>query len=305
MTCSPARMCTSPTKTTPTPTRTSPSGGSGRPTPPSRSGRGAGWVPGSSCCPVRSSAATSWSRPAPWCAGWCRTGAWSPGFRRGSCASTCLVAGGNRQYRPPRPHRRRMRRRILAELPVNNCGVCHDGGWHSEHGERELAGASGAMHLCRARGPAATPRTERRVGPDDLVASAAYQPEPTAAAAARRFVRDTLLSWGVTGEADGSDELLDDAVLLTSELVTNAVVHAGTQVKVTCRLADGAVEVVVRDGQPARLVPEGAEDEPSLERTGGRGLLLPAALASAWGVAYGRSSKAVWFRLALDGPGAG
>ena len=45
------------------------------------------------------------------------------------------------------------------------------------------------------------------------------------------------------------------------------------------------------------------------ERTGGRGLLLPAALASAWGVAYGRASKAVWFRLALDGasgePGAG
>jgi GAF domain-containing protein len=37
------------------------------------------------------------------------------------------------------------------------------------------------------------------------------------------------------------------------------------------------------------------------ERTGGRGLLLPAALASAWGVAYGRASKAVWFRLALDG----
>jgi anti-sigma regulatory factor (Ser/Thr protein kinase) len=143
------------------------------------------------------------------------------------------------------------------------------------------------------------------VGPDDLVASAAYQPEPTAAAAARRFVRDTLLSWGVTGEADGSDELLDDAMLLTSELVTNAVVHAGTPVRVTCRLADGAVEVVVRDGQPARLVPEGVEDEPSLERTGGRGLLLPAALASAWGVAYGRSSKAVWFRLALDGAGAG
>ena len=143
------------------------------------------------------------------------------------------------------------------------------------------------------------------MGPDDLVASAAYQPEPTAAAAARRFVRDTLLSWGVTGEADGTDELLDDAMLLTSELVTNAVVHAGTPVRVTCRLADGAVEVVVRDGQPARLVPESAEDEPSLERTGGRGLLLPAALASAWGVAYGRSSKAVWFRLALDGTGAG
>jgi anti-sigma regulatory factor (Ser/Thr protein kinase) len=144
------------------------------------------------------------------------------------------------------------------------------------------------------------------VEPDDLVASAAYQPEPTAAAAARRFVRDTLQSWAVTG-AVGSHELVDDAMLLTSELVTNAVVHAGTPVRVTCRLADGAVEVVVRDGQPARLVPEVAEDEdePSLERTGGRGLLLPAALASAWGVAYGRSSKAVWFRLGFAGLDAG
>jgi anti-sigma regulatory factor (Ser/Thr protein kinase) len=144
------------------------------------------------------------------------------------------------------------------------------------------------------------------VGPDDLVASAAYQPEPTAAAAARRFVRDTLQAWVVTGAAADGHGLVDDAVLLTSELVTNAVVHAGTPVQVTCRLADGAVEVVVRDGHPARLVPEAAESEPSpAERTGGRGLLLPAALASAWGVAYGRSSKAVWFRLGLAGAGSG
>ena len=114
-------------------------------------------------------------------------------------------------------------------------------------------------------------------------------------------MRDTLQAWVVTGAADGHG-LVDDAVLLTSELVTNAVVHAGTPVQVTCRLADGAVEVVVSDGHPGRLVPEAPEREavPS-ERTGGRGLLLPAALASAWGVAYGRASKAVWFRLALDG----
>ena len=147
-------------------------------------------------------------------------------------------------------------------------------------------------------------RSGRRVGPDDLVASAAYQPEPTAAAAARRFVRDTLQAWVVTGAAADGHGLVDDAVLLTSELVTNAVVHAGTPVQVTCRLVEGAVEVVVRDGHPARMVPEAAETEPT-ERTGGRGLLLPAALASAWGVAYGRSSKAVWFRLGLAGHGAG
>lgn len=143
------------------------------------------------------------------------------------------------------------------------------------------------------------------MGAEVRVASAAYQPEPKAAAAARRFVRDTLQAWVVTAAADGHG-LVDDAVLLTSELVTNAVVHAGTPVQVTCRLADGAVEVVVSDGHPGRLVPEAPELEPvPSERTGGRGLLLPAALASAWGVAYGRASKAVWFRLALEGVGGG
>ena len=140
------------------------------------------------------------------------------------------------------------------------------------------------------------------MGPDDLVASAAYQPEPTAAAAARRFVRDTLQAWAATGAITDGHGLVDDAVLLTSELVTNAVVHAGTEVYLTCRLADDAVEVVVRDGHPARLVPEAADDESGpAESTGGRGLLLPAALASAWGVVYGRSSKAVWFRIGLAG----
>ena len=143
-------------------------------------------------------------------------------------------------------------------------------------------------------------------GPDTLVATAAYQPEPTAAAAARRFVRDTLQTWLITGAAADGHGLVDDAVLLTSELVTNAVVHAGTPVEVTCKLADGGVEVVVSDGHPAKLVPEPPENEHiPAERTSGRGLLLPAALASAWGVTYGRAAKAVWFRIGHPGPGAG
>ncbi|HXZ71370.1 MAG TPA: ATP-binding protein, partial [Streptosporangiaceae bacterium] len=141
-------------------------------------------------------------------------------------------------------------------------------------------------------------------GLDGLVATAAYQPEPTAAAAARRFVRDTLQTWFTNGAAIAGHGLVDDAVLLTSELVTNAVVHAGTPVEVTCKLTGGGVEVVVSDGHPARLVPEPPENEHiPAERTSGRGLLLPAALASAWGVTYGRSAKAVWFRIGPPGSG--
>jgi anti-sigma regulatory factor (Ser/Thr protein kinase) len=144
-------------------------------------------------------------------------------------------------------------------------------------------------------------------GRKDLVASAAYLPEPAAVAAARKFVRETLRSWLETApgaEADGG--LVDDAVLLTSELVTNAVVHAGTQVQVTCKLAAGAVEVVVRDSHPARMVPGPARDDTvPAERTGGRGLLLPSALAAAWGVSYGTDAKAVWFRMGLPGAPGG
>ncbi|MFI5062918.1 MAG: SpoIIE family protein phosphatase [Streptosporangiales bacterium] len=140
-------------------------------------------------------------------------------------------------------------------------------------------------------------------GRNDLVASAAYRPEPAAVAAARKFVRETLQSWLHPGPGLAEDAgLVDDAVLLTSELVTNAVVHAGTDVQVTCKLAGSAVEVVVRDSHPARMVPGPAKyDQIPAERTGGRGLLLPSALASAWGVSYGTDTKAVWFRMGLGG----
>lgn len=138
------------------------------------------------------------------------------------------------------------------------------------------------------------------MGRDSLVATAAYQPEPEAAAAARHFVRETLRAWQGSGHCAGQDDLVDDAVLLTSELVTNAVVHAGTSVQVMCRLADESVEIAVVDHRPVRLIPDEPLDAAiQPERTNGRGLLLPAKLAAAWGVTYARTCKAVWFRLGV------
>ena len=141
---------------------------------------------------------------------------------------------------------------------------------------------------------------------DDFVATAAYQAEPAAAAAARRFVRETLRSWLLPGYDDRPDTVIDDAVLLTSELVTNAIVHAGTSVHVTCRLSAEAVEIVVLDGKPAQLIPDAPRPtgDPA-ECTSGRGLHLPAELASAWGVTYARAAKAVWFRIGLTAGAAG
>jgi serine phosphatase RsbU (regulator of sigma subunit)/anti-sigma regulatory factor (Ser/Thr protein kinase) len=133
-------------------------------------------------------------------------------------------------------------------------------------------------------------------GHEGRVAAAAFEPEPTAVAAARRFVRETLNSWQLSGR----DDLVADAVLLTSELVTNALVHAGTSIQLTCRLDDAAVEVSVLDRHPARMIPDPPSGSAEADRPGGRGLLLPGALSSSWGVTYAPTAKVVWFRLGLD-----
>ncbi|GEM_PF-1635003 len=175
--------------------------------------------------------------------------------------------------------------------------------WLAERAERagvrsrRAAASSAPGRLDRA----ASTRGAHVPRQNDLVATAAYQPQAESAAAARHFVQDTLRSWQRSGDCRGRDDLVDDAVLLTSELVTNAVVHAGTPVEVTCRLADEGLEIVVVDHQPERI--SGPSRQPaSAERTSGRGLQLPDELASSWGITYAGTSKAVWFRLGLSGP---
>jgi serine phosphatase RsbU (regulator of sigma subunit)/anti-sigma regulatory factor (Ser/Thr protein kinase) len=125
-------------------------------------------------------------------------------------------------------------------------------------------------------------------------------PEPTAASQARSFIRETLSSWGTSL----SQSATDDAVLLASELVANAVQHAGTDLEVGLRLGGGTLEIGVTDRHPSRGLPEephAPAEETYSER--GRGLTLPGALASSWGVTYSASSKMVWFRLRLDADG--
>jgi serine phosphatase RsbU (regulator of sigma subunit)/anti-sigma regulatory factor (Ser/Thr protein kinase) len=132
----------------------------------------------------------------------------------------------------------------------------------------------------------------------DFCAAADFDPDPAAVAAARHFVRDTLVSWGLSA----SDSRVIDAVLLASELVTNAIVHAGTQVQLTCRMNAATVEISVLDRHPARMIPDPPSAADLVDRPSGRGLLLPAALSSSWGVTYAPAAKVIWFRL---GPDAG
>ncbi len=108
-------------------------------------------------------------------------------------------------------------------------------------------------------------------------------------AEARSFARGMLDEWGAS-------ELTETVVLVVSELVTNAVVHAGTQARLELRLDTQSVRVEVEDLHPSRGLPLVAEPPPDdYER--GRGLLITATLASAWGVEYTNSSKRVWLRL--------
>jgi PAS domain S-box-containing protein len=125
-------------------------------------------------------------------------------------------------------------------------------------------------------------------------AAASFEPVGRSVATARAFVRDTLQGWGYS-------DVIDDAVVLTSELVTNAVVHAGTTADVLCLRSEDGVRVEVGDHYPEREVPlQGmAESFGSPDREGGRGLLLCAALASRWGVEYAPTHKHVWFQLDL------
>ncbi|MDC2957219.1 SpoIIE family protein phosphatase [Streptomyces gilvifuscus] len=125
-------------------------------------------------------------------------------------------------------------------------------------------------------------------------AAASFEPVGRSVATARSFVRDTLQGWGFA-------DIVDDAVVLTSELVTNAVVHAGTSADVLCLRTDEGVRVEVADHYPEREIPlQGSPvNMGSPDREGGRGLQLCAALAGRWGVEYTPTHKQVWFQLDL------
>ncbi|MGW4645340.1 SpoIIE family protein phosphatase [Kitasatospora sp. NPDC004289] len=130
-------------------------------------------------------------------------------------------------------------------------------------------------------------------------AAAAFEPEGRSAGAARGFVRDALLGWGLP-------EVVDDAVVLVSELVTNAVVHAGTAADVAVLREEETVRIEVTDRHPERGLPafanvpaHGSEHFGDPDGEGGRGLLMCSAISTCWGVEYSAGRKTVWFRLAL------
>ena len=122
----------------------------------------------------------------------------------------------------------------------------------------------------------------------DVVSSAHLElpPRPRSPGAARAFIR----SLDLPVEGDGVAVL----VLLASELVTNAVLHARTQVDLGVTVTSTEVLVTVgdRNGQRPEQRPYG-----ELMRTNGRGMLLVEELSQRWGVTYGEGGKCVWFTV--------
>jgi anti-anti-sigma factor len=107
-------------------------------------------------------------------------------------------------------------------------------------------------------------------------------------ARARRFVTETLGGWRI-------DALVEDACLIASELVENAVLHAHSVARLRLELRRGLLTIAVRDTsseRPARL-------EPGTAETGGRGIFIIDTLAKAWGTApTWDGGKVVWATLA-------
>jgi anti-sigma regulatory factor (Ser/Thr protein kinase) len=138
--------------------------------------------------------------------------------------------------------------------------------------------------------PAATGRG------DDARVRVDLRSAPQAPRLSRAVVTDVLLGVGLP-------ELVDTAVLLVSELVTNALRYGGGPRELLVQVDGEAVDVGVRDSspQPPHPVAQGGPGAVLVVNGGlaenGRGLLLVELLADSWGWRPENGGKLVWFRL--------
>lgn len=120
---------------------------------------------------------------------------------------------------------------------------------------------------------------------------------PASVGLARGSVGRLLEEWGIDGETG------DDAVLVVSELVTNAIAHTASE-RIGCRVrVDGRrLRIEVEDQNRGLTLP--AQCRPTPDDQGGRGLVLVGMLSSDWGVkdAPHGSGRIVWAELTPDLP---
>ena len=126
------------------------------------------------------------------------------------------------------------------------------------------------------------------------VAMAEFEATLSSPARARRWLTDMLERWELSG-------LAESAILLTTEIVTNAVVHALSRPLVVAAAAHGEIEVGVTDHEPRLPRKPGGADPASTTTEGGRGLALVDMVADEWGATSLAEGKQVWFRLLTPG----
>lgn len=112
------------------------------------------------------------------------------------------------------------------------------------------------------------------------------EPDPRLVVAARAFVESRLRAWEAA-------DLLSDAVLVTSELVTNAVLHARTQIRLRVAAERSKVRVEVYDDNTRIPILASC----ATDATSGRGLVMVAALVNSWGIEQHGDGKVVWAEL--------
>jgi anti-sigma regulatory factor (Ser/Thr protein kinase) len=113
---------------------------------------------------------------------------------------------------------------------------------------------------------------------------------PRAAALARQATRRALKVWSLV-------HLQDDANLVVSELVSNAVRHgSGHRAEITLRMkaTNNCLRIEVHDADPAMPVPR----TPASLDESGRGFIVVEALTAKWGIQETEMGKAVWAELA-------
>ena len=111
---------------------------------------------------------------------------------------------------------------------------------------------------------------------------------PASPGVARQFVGAALRRWNT------EEPIVEAAQLLVSELVTNAIVHTSSEVRLGVCVRDATIRVEVSDHDERLPLwrASGSND------TDGRGLGIVDGVADAWGSGLRRDGKAVWFELA-------
>lgn len=156
-----------------------------------------------------------------------------------------------------------------------------------------------AEALAAVRPPAQWPEEQGLVSAEEDAASACLlPPDARAPAVARRWLVDALAELGEPGELPSG--VLDAALVCTSELVTNVVMHAGRPSVATLEHDTGRLTVRLRHltGPRARKVVRAGHDPLPIS---GHGLRLVAALCDAWGTHEADGVTTVWCTFALPG----